>query len=132
MRMILFVCGQNAGRSQIAEAFFNQLAGSKVYALSAGTQPADVINPVVVEAMKEVGIDISHNKPKALTLEMMEKADKVITMGCSTDAVCPATFVPTEDWILEDPKDMTIDQVRKLRDKIKDKVSQLLNEIIKP
>jgi len=129
MKTILFVCIHNAGRSQIAEAFFNQLVRKKARALSAGTQPSDTINPVVVEAMREIGIDISHNKPKALTFEMMEKADRVVTMGCSTDAVCPATLVQTEDWVLEDPVGKTIDQVRDLRDEIKSRVLQLLNKI---
>jgi len=129
MKTILFVCIHNAGRSQIAEAFFNQLVRKKARALSAGTQPSDTINPVVVEAMRGIGIDISHNKPKALTFEMMEKADRVVTMGCSTDAVCPATLVQTEDWVLEDPVGKTIDQVRDLRDEIKSRVLQLLNKI---
>ena len=129
MKTILFVCIHNAGRSQIAEALFNQLARNKARALSAGTQPADTINPVVVKAMREIGIDMSHNKPKALTFKMMEKAGRVVTMGCRAEAVCPATLVQTEDWVLEDPEGKTIDQVREIRDAIKSRVLQLLNEI---
>jgi arsenate reductase len=115
----------------MAEAFFNKLAGGKAQALSAGTQPADEVNPVVVEAMREAGIDISGNKPKALTIDMVEKADRMITMGCGAEAeaVCPASFIKTEDWALEDPKGKTIEAVRKIRDEIKERVTKLLNEI---
>ena len=90
----------------MAEAFFNQLAKGKARAYSAGTQPADKVNPVVVEAIREVGIDISGKKPKALTMDMVEKADRMITMGCGAEAeaVCPASFIETEDWTLETRK----------------------------
>ena len=132
MKTILFVCVHNSGRSQMAEAFFNKLAHGKAQALSAGTQPVSEVNPVVVEAMKEVGIDISDNKPKALTLEMVEKAEKMITMGCGAEAqgVCPASFIETEDWALEDPKGKSLEQVRKIRDEIKDRVKGLIEQII--
>ena len=86
MKTVLFVCIHNSGRSQMAEAFFNHMAKGKAEALSAGTQPAKNVYPVVVEAMREVGIDISGNMPKALTLDMVEKADRVITMGCGAEA----------------------------------------------
>ena len=131
MKTVLFVCVHNSGRSQMAEAFFNQLAEGKAQAYSAGTQPADKVNPVVVEAMREVGIDISGNKPKALTMDMVEKADRMITMGCGAEAeaVCPASFIETEDWALEDPKGKSLEQVRKIRDEIKERVTKLLNEI---
>ena len=131
MRAVLFVCVHNSGRSQMAEAFFNQLARGKTNALSAGTQPANELNPVVVEAMREVGIDISGNKPKMLTVEMVEKADKVITMGCGVEGICPASFVETEDWELENPKGKTLDEIRKIRDEIKAKVIGLLKKIEK-
>jgi arsenate reductase len=88
----------------MAEAFFNQLAKGRVRAVSAGTNPDTAVDPGAVEAMREMSIDISGNRPKALTLEMVEQADKVITMGCSVQGICPATFVETEDWELEDPK----------------------------
>jgi protein-tyrosine-phosphatase len=116
----------------MAEAFFNQTAAGKAVALSAGTQPGDKVHPVVVDVMREVGIDISGNKPKMLTLEMIERADKMITMGCGADAggLCPAGFVETEDWALEDPMGKPISEVRTIRDEIKRRVSDLLAGII--
>ena len=115
----------------MAEAFFNQRAKGKALALSAGTQPGDKVNPIVVKAMREVGIDISGNKPKILTMEMVEKADRMITMGCGTDAggLCPASFIETEDWALEDPKGKSLEQVRTIRDEIKKRVLRLIQEI---
>ena len=131
MTRVLFVCVRNSGRSQMAEAFFNQIAEGKAQAYSAGTQPADKVNPAVVEAMREVGIDISGNRPKALTMEMVEKADRMITMGCSAEAgaVCPASFIETEDWALEDPEGKSLEEVRKIRDEIEKRVIKLLNEL---
>ena len=128
MRTVLFVCLHNSGRSQMAEAFFNQLAQGKARALSAGTSPAQSVDPTVVEAMKEVGIDISKNKPKALTPEMIDQANLVITMGCGAEAACPASWVETRDWNLEDPKGKPIDKVREIRDEIKARVVELLEE----
>jgi len=115
----------------MAEAFFNQIAEGKAQAYSAGTQPADKVNPAVVEAMREVGIDISGNRPKALTMEMVEKADRMITMGCGAEAgaVCPASFIETEDWALEDPEGKSLEEVRKIRDEIEKRVIKLLNEL---
>ena len=131
MKTILFVCVHNSGRSLMAEAFFNHMAKGKAQAYSAGTQPADIVNPIVVEAIREVGIDISGNKPKALTMGMVEKADRMITMGCSAEAeaVCPASFIKTEDWTLEDPKGKSLEQVRKIRDEVKNRVVKLLAEL---
>ena len=131
MKTVVFVCVHNSGRSQMAEAFFNQMAAGKAAAVSAGTQPGDKVHLIVVEAMKEVGIDISGNRPKMLTLEMIEKADKMITMGCGANAggLCPAGFIETEDWALDDPKGKTISEVRIIRDEIKRRVSDLLSEI---
>jgi arsenate reductase len=130
-KIVLFVCIHNSGRSQMAEAFFNQLAQGKAIGISAGTQPGDNVNAVVVEAMREVGIDISGEKPKMLTLEMIEKADRMITMGCGVDAggLCPASFVETEDWALEDPTGKSMEQVRVIRDEIKKRVEQMLQEM---
>jgi len=128
MKTVLFVCVGNSGRSQIAEAFFNQLAKGKAQAYSAGTQPADNVNPVVVDAMREVGIDISNNIPKALTPEMMEQADRIVTMGCGAEGVCPATFVETEDWGLEDPKGKPIEKVREIREEIRDRIVRMLRD----
>ena len=131
MKTVLFVCVHNSGRSQMAEAFFNKLARGKARALSAGTQPIDKVNPVVVEAMREAGINISGNKPKMLTMDMVEKADRMITMGCDAEAeaVCPASFIETEDWALEDPEGKSLEQIRKIRDEIKERVIRLLNEL---
>jgi protein-tyrosine-phosphatase len=112
----------------MAAAFFNQMAKGRARAISAGSQPADDVNPVVVEAMREVGIDISKNKPKLLTFEMMEGIEKAITMGC--EETCPVTTVETEDWGLEDPKDRSIEEVRIIRDVIKRRVENLLKEMV--
>ena len=113
----------------MAEAFFNYYAKGKAQAFSAGTHYASHIDPTVVEAMAERGIDISAQRPKMLTLEMLGVADKVVSMGCGVEGVCPATFVPTEDWQLEDPKGKPIEQVRAIRDEIEAKVKQLIEEI---
>jgi arsenate reductase len=131
MRTVLFVCVHNAGRSQMAAAFFNQLAQGKARALSAGTRPADTVNPVVVEAMKEVGLDISAATPQMLTLEMARDAEKMITMGCGADAgaVCPASFIETEDWQLDDPAGQPIEVVRRIRDEVKKRVALLFEEM---
>ena len=107
MKTVLFVCGHNAGRSQMAEAFLNHTArerGLPVQATSAGTGPADRINPVAVQAMEEIGISLGDQYPKVMTQEMVSAAGKVITMGCGVDvAACPAKFLVTEDWGLDDP-----------------------------
>ena len=129
MRTVLFVCVHNSGRSQMAEAFFNQLAKGKARALSAGTAPDAPLEATVVEAMRQMGIDISDNRPKALTLEMVEQADKVVTMGCGVEGICPATFVETENWELADPKGKTLEEVREIRDEIRAKVVDLLKEM---
>lgn len=113
----------------MAEAFFNRLAEGKSKAVSAGTVPADTIDPTVVEAMTEVGMDISGKKPKLLTPEMMESAGRVITMGCGVETVCPATLVESKDWGLEDPQGKTIEKVREIRDEIRARVIKMLEEI---
>ena len=128
MKTVLFVCVGNSGRSQMAEAFFNHLAGGKCRAISAGTKPASEVSPIVIQAMKEVGMDIGGNRPKKLTPEMLDQANKVITMGCGAENVCPATWVETEDWELEDPKGQSIDKIRKIRDQIKANVEKLIKE----
>jgi arsenate reductase len=132
MKTVVFVCVHNSGRSKMAEAFFNQLAQCKdMRALSAGTQPGAEVNPVVVAAMKEVGIDISASKPQALTFDMVDKADRMITMGCGADAggLCPASFIQTEDWKLEDPHGKSLEQVRIIRDEVKRRVEKLIEEM---
>lgn len=130
-KTVLFVCVHNSGRSQMAEAFFNHLAKGKAIAVSAGTQPASEINPMAVEVMRESGLDISGNQPKTLTLEMIEKADKMITMGCGADAraICPASFLETEDWALEDPEGKSIAQVRIIRNEIEQRIIRMLDDI---
>ncbi len=124
---ILFVCVENSGRSQMAEAFAKKIG---IDASSAGTQPASEVNPVVVQVMKESGIDVSSARPRMLTTEMIEEADLVVTMGCSVDEVCPAPMIARMqkkllDWDLEDPKGKFIEQVRRIRDEIALKVSEL-------
>ena len=126
---VLFVCVHNAGRSQMAAGFMRELAGDRVDVLSAGSAPKDSINPIAVEAMKEVGIDISTQQPKILTTEAVFESDAVITMGCG-DA-CP--IFPGkryEDWVLEDPAGQNLEFVRKVRDDIKGRVEALLAEIL--
>jgi len=113
----------------MAEAFFNQIAKGKARAISAGSKPADEVNPAAVLAMKELGIDISRNKPKLLNLEMMKGVDLAVTMGC--EDVCPITTIEPKDWGLDDPKDKPVEQVRKIRDKIKVRVNELIQEISK-
>lgn len=129
VKQVLFVCVHNAGRSQMAEAFLNALSGGRAKGYSAGTEPASLVNPVVVQAMKEVGIDINQNFPKRLRLEMVQRADKVINMGCMADQVCPTALVPMEDWQLEDPQGKSLEEVRRLRDEIKRRVQELLSEL---
>jgi len=126
---VLFVCVHNAGRSQMAAGFMRQLGGDQVEVLSAGSAPKDSINPVAVAAMAEVGIDITDQQPKILTTEAVIESDAVITMGCG-DA-CP--FFPGkryEDWVLEDPAGQDLDFVRKVRDQIKERVENLLHELL--
>jgi arsenate reductase len=112
----------------MAEAFFNHYAAGKAQAFSAGTQPATQVDSIVIKSMKEVGIDLSAQRPKALTPQMVDEADKVVTMGCGVEDVCPATWVPTEDWQLEDPEGKPIERVRKIRDEIKMRVQKLLGD----
>lgn len=122
MKTVLFVCVHNSGRSQMAEAFFNKLAGGKAIAFSAGTQPAEAINSLVAKAMVDVGIDISSNRPKLLTYDMLDTADMVITMGCLDSEACPARLVDAEDWGLPDPHGKSLAEVIKIRDEIRKRV----------
>ncbi len=128
-KTIMFVCVHNAGRSQMAAGFMRELGGERVEVLSAGSAPKDSINPVAVEAMLELGIDIANQKPKILTPEAVQQSDVVITMGCG-DA-CP--YYPGkryEDWKLDDPAGQGIEPVRVIRDEIKARVEVLLSEIL--
>lgn len=131
---VLFVCVHNAGRSQMAKAFFNHLAKQKglpLRAESAGTQPAEHIHPEVVQAMQEVGIDLASAKPQQLTDELVRRARRVIVMGCAVDAqACPAILLKgVEDWGLPDPKGLPLPQVRAIRDTIRQKVEALLEAL---
>jgi len=129
LQTVLFVCVENSCRSQIAEAFFNSLAPNSLRATSAGTKPGNRVNPQAVAVMKEAEIDISQQKPKLLTSEMIEKADRIITMGCGED-VCPATFLPKiEDWKIEDPVGQPLAKFREVRDEIRRRVQKLIEEM---
>ncbi|MFH8462543.1 arsenate reductase ArsC [Streptomyces sp. NPDC017991] len=125
---VLFVCVHNAGRSQMAAAFLAHLAGDRVEVRSAGSAPADAVNPAVVEAMEEVGIDVSAASPKILTVEAVQASDVVITMGCG-DA-CPV--FPGKrylDWRLDDPAGQGVEAVRPIRDAIEKRVRELIAEV---
>jgi arsenate reductase (thioredoxin) len=125
---VLFVCVHNAGRSQMAAGWLKALAGDRIEIRSAGTEPKDQINPVAIEAMAEVGIDIAENSPKVLTDEAVLASDYVITMGCGDK--CP--FFPGKiyrDWVLSDPAGQGIEMVRGVRDQIKVLVEELIAEI---
>jgi arsenate reductase (thioredoxin) len=128
MTTVLFACRQNAGRSQMALAFFNRFANpTKAVGLSAGTSPAGAVHPVVATAMREVGFDLSDVVPQQLTPELTRHPDVLITMGCGEE--CP--FVPGAeviDWELPDPKDAPIEQVRSIRDDIRERVQRLIRE----
>ena len=130
VRDILFVCVENAGRSQIAEAFFRKFASSKFNVLSAGTQPSSQLNPLVVEVMKEVGIDITNQSPKILSNNMIKSSFKTINMGCMDKKSCPSLFENNVlDWNISDPKEKTIEQVRQIRDQIEREVLQLIKSL---
>jgi arsenate reductase len=133
MKRVLFVCVHNSGRSQMAEAFANKLGEGAIQAQSAGTSPGDGLNPAVVEAMQEIGYDMSAHRPKPMTAEMADAADLVITMGCGVSldgdaesAVCPAAFVPSEDWALDDPAGQPVEHARAIRDEIRSRVEELV------
>lgn len=129
-KTILFVCVENAGRSQMAEGFFKKYAPNGFKTLSAGTKPVSQINPIVVQAMKEVGIDISKQKSKELIDEMIRDSDKVINMGCMDKNFCPTVWLPKViEWGMEDPKGQSIEKVREIRDEIEQRVKKLVAEI---
>jgi arsenate reductase len=126
MDRVIFACVQNAGRSQMAAAFFNQLADPlRAAAVSAGTRPGERVHPVVVEVMRQSGIDISRNRPQRLTEDLAREATLLITMGCGDE--CP--YLPglqRDDWPLIDPKNRRLDEVREIRDDIRRRVAALL------
>ena len=128
---VLFLCVHNAGRSQMALGWFQHLAGARAVAWSGGSEPADQVNPSAIQAMAEVGIDITHEHPKRWTDEIVEAADVVVTMGCGD--TCP--FFPGkryEDWLLDDPAGQSIEAVRPIRDEIRERVAALLASLDLP
>ena len=129
MKKVLFVCVENAGRSQMAEAFAKKYGENKFTVSSAGNKPAEKVNPTVVEVMKEKDIDLSSNIPKLITAKMAQEVDLIVTMGCNDQGICPGPFFkPTVDWKLEDPKGKPIEKVREIRNDIEQRVQKLVNE----
>ncbi len=126
MKTVIFACVHNAGRSQMAAAFFNDLAnGALARAVSAGTHPADRVHPVVVDAMREVGVDLSAAKPQRLTSELASGTELLVTMGCGEE--CPVLpGIRRDDWPLADPAGQPAERVREIRDEIRERVWQLL------
>ena len=127
---ILFVCVENAGRSQMAEAFFKKYAKNQFNVISAGTCPSPNLNPVVVFAMNEIGIDLKNQQPQLLSTSMIKNSNKTVNMGCMDKESCPSLFVKgVDDWNMDDPKGKSLDDVRKIRDQIKHSVLNLLNSL---
>ena len=127
---IVFVCVENAGRSQMAEAFFKKYAPKKFNVISAGTIPSSQLNSLVVKVMKEIGIDLDDQQPKLLSNNMIESSFKTINMGCLDKESCPSLFVnDVLDWNISDPKEKSIDEVRKIRDQIKTEVISLIDSL---
>jgi arsenate reductase len=126
MKKVLFVCTENARRSQMAEALFNNLVKGQAVAVSAGARPASKVDAKAVEVMKEIGIDITEQRPKALTMKMVEEADMVITMGCGAD-VCPVVPKRVEEWKIEDPAGKPIAKFREVRNEIRKRVEKLVD-----
>ena len=130
MKRALFVCVENAGRSQMAEAIARAYG---VEAVSAGTVPSTAVNPTVVQVMKERGFNLASNKPKMLTREMIEEADVIVTMGCSVESACPKLMLEhmqkkLVDWHINDPKGKSLEDVRKIRSEIENQVLELLKK----
>jgi arsenate reductase (thioredoxin) len=131
-KTILFVCVENAGRSQMAEGFFRKYAPGGYEPMSAGTKPVSQINPVVVQAMGEVGVDIKQQKPKDITEDLMRNSTKIVNMGCMDKSFCLTLFIPNLiDWGIQDPKGKSIEQVREIRDDIEKRVKHLVTNLPK-
>jgi protein-tyrosine-phosphatase len=127
MKKILFVCVENAGRSQMAEAFFKKYMPKGYEVISAGTKPSTQVNPIVSQVMKEIDIDIENNTPKSISQQIIEESEKTINMGCMDKESCPALFVKgILDWQIPDPKGKSIDEVRNIRDQIEINVINLI------
>ena len=131
-KTVLFVCVENAGRSQMAEGFFRKYAPRGYVTLSAGTKPSGEINPLAVEVMREVGIDISNQKSKEITEDMMRDSEKIVNMCCMDNSFCPTLFLPhVIDWGIEDPKGKQIEKIREIRDDIDKSVRKLAAKLNK-
>lgn len=129
-KSVLFVCVQNAGRSQMAEGFFKKYAPKEYEGISAGTMPVSEINPLAVEVMREVDIDISGQNSKEITEDMIRNSSKIVNMGCMDKVSCPTLFLQNLlDWNIEDPKDKQIEKVREIRDEIEQRVKALVANI---
>lgn len=129
-KKILFACVENSGRSQMAEAFFRRYAPETYEAISGGTDPKGYVNPIAIVAMREVGIDMSEQKAKAISEEMIRSSEKAINMGCITKEICPTAMIPKMiEWNIEDPKGQSIEKVREIRDTIEQKVKELISQI---
>ena len=127
---ILFVCVENAGRSQMAEAFFRKFAPTRFNVLSAGTTPSSQLNPTVIQVMKEIGINMVDQQPKLLSDSMIKDSSKTVNMGCMDRESCPSLFVKDIlDWNISDPKNKSLDDVRIIRDKIKSEVINLIKSL---
>jgi protein-tyrosine-phosphatase len=127
---ILFVCVENAGRSQMAEAFFRKFAPNQFNVSSAGTVPSSQLNPIVIQVMKEIGIDMINQQPKLLSDSMVDNSFKIVNMGCMDKESCPSLFVKDViDWNISDPKEESLDNVREIRDKIKFEVMNLIQSL---
>jgi arsenate reductase (thioredoxin) len=129
-KSILFVCVENAGRSQMAEGFFNKYAPKGYEAISAGTKPVSQLNPIAVEVMREAGVDISNQKSKELTEDMIRNSSNIVNMGCLEKESCPTLFLQNLlDWNIEDPKDKPIEKFREIRDEINQRVKEIVASI---
>jgi protein-tyrosine-phosphatase len=127
---VLFVCVENAGRSQMAEAFFKKYAPSKFKVISAGTAPSSQLNPKVVQVMAEIGITLDQQSPKLLSNDMIQDSLKTVNMGCMDKESCPALFVKDVlDWKISDPKEKSLDEIREIRDKILTEVLYLIKSL---
>ena len=128
MKKVLFVCTENARRSQMAEALFNKLARGQAVAVSAGNRPTSKVDPKAIEVMKEIGFDTTKQRPKSLTMKMVEEADVVVTMGCGAE-VCPVIPKRAEEWKIEDPAEKSMDKFREVRNEIKENVERLIKTL---
>lgn len=129
-RTILFVCVENVGRSQMAEGFFNKHPPQGYRAISAGTKPAGKINPLAVQAMKEIGIDITGQKSKIITDDMIRNSAKAVNMGCMDRTDCPLLFLNNPiDWVIDDPRGKSIEKVREIRDEIERRVKEFAKNL---